>query len=60
MATLKLSLLYIDGIKIDSKNMPSILVDCDMDNYGYEDTIAQICEQMGDEAFMDYVKKMMT
>lgn len=60
MATLKLSLTYIDHVKIDHNNPGCIVIGCDMNNRGHEDAIAQICEQMGDDAFMEYVKKMMS
>ena len=58
MATLKLTLSYIARIKIDPHNRGCIIVDCDMNFYGYESIIAQICEQMGDDDFMDLVNKM--
>jgi len=60
MATLQLSLEYIESVKIDPRNPGCIAIDCDMNNRGHEDAIAQICEQMGDDAFMEYVKNMMS
>lgn len=60
MATLKLSFKYIESVKIDSENPGCIVIAGDMNNRGHEDAIAQICEQMGDDTFMDYVRNMMS
>lgn len=38
----------------------TITLNCRMDHRDMEDTIAQICEQMGDEVFMDFVTRMMS
>lgn len=58
MATLQLLLSHISSVKISSMHTNCIIIDCDMNSRGHEDAISQICEQMGDSAFITYVKNM--
>ena len=36
----------------------SITIECDMTHRDMEDIVAQVCEQMGDDVFLEYIKQM--
>lgn len=59
MSTMKLVLSNVSKISPAWRsNSNTVTVECDMETRDMEDAIAQICEQIGDEEFLKYVKAM--